>query len=275
MGITPALSRDLLIADLRAVWGSIAELCADLSHSEWNRQTRCPGWSVRDVLSHMIGTELMLAGKSDPSTEVGDASHIKNDIGRFNEVAVERRRDHAGADVLAEFTDVTAHRLDELGAMDDEAFDADAWTPAGQSTYGRFMQIRVFDCWMHELDIRAALGRPGGMQRGVVERGLAEMKTALGFAVGKKAGAPDGSSVAFHITGPVTQRIDVVVDGRAAVVDAEVPDPTATVTCDVGDFAALCGGRVDAAALVASGDVVLGGDLELAERVVTHMAFVI
>ena len=24
--------------------------------------------------------------------------------------------------------------------------------------YGRFMRVRVFDCWMHEQDIRDALG---------------------------------------------------------------------------------------------------------------------
>ena len=33
-----------------------------------------------------------------------------------------------------------------------------SFTPAGKDTYGRFMQIRVFDCWLHEQDIRDALG---------------------------------------------------------------------------------------------------------------------
>ena len=38
-------------------------------------------------------------------------------------------------------------------------FDAPSWTPAGRDeTYGRFMRIRHYDCFMHEHDIRYALG---------------------------------------------------------------------------------------------------------------------
>ena len=34
-------------------------------------------------------------------------------------------------------------------------FDAPSWTPAGRDeTYGRFMRIRHYDCFMHEHDIR-------------------------------------------------------------------------------------------------------------------------
>ena len=33
-------------------------------------------------------------------------------------------------------------------------------TPAGPDTYGRFMRVRDFDCWMHLQDIRDALGQP-------------------------------------------------------------------------------------------------------------------
>ena len=40
--------------------------------------------------------------------------------------------------------------------MSQEEWDAESFTPAGKSTYGRFMQIRVFDCWLHEQDIRDA-----------------------------------------------------------------------------------------------------------------------
>ena len=46
--------------------------------------------------------------------------------------------------------------------MSPEAWDAVGFTPAGQDTYGRFMRIRVFDQWMHELDIRDAIGLGGG-----------------------------------------------------------------------------------------------------------------
>ena len=46
------------------------------------------------------------------------------------------------------------------------------------------------------------------------------MMGALGFVVGKRAGAPAGSRVRFELTGPMSRRIDVEVGDRAQVVDA-------------------------------------------------------
>ena len=47
---------------LESVWGSIARLGADLTAEQWDTPTECPGWSVRDQVSHIIGLERMLAG---------------------------------------------------------------------------------------------------------------------------------------------------------------------------------------------------------------------
>ena len=146
-----------LVGALEAVWSSTATLCRDLTDEEWALPTRCPGWSVQDLVAHMLGTEAMLAGRSQPAVEVPDAPHLRNDIGRFNEAWIIERRSRRGADVLDEFVEITSDRLAALGRMDQAQFDEEAWTPAGKATYGRFMQIRVFDCWMHEQDARAAI----------------------------------------------------------------------------------------------------------------------
>ena len=76
--------------------------------------------------------------------------------------------------------------------MSDDEWNAESFTPAGKDTFGRFMQIRVFDCWLHEQDIRDAVGQPGHESGLAVEVVLDEMATALGFVVGKKAGATAG-----------------------------------------------------------------------------------
>ena len=98
--------------------------------------------------------------------------------------------------------------------MSDEQWDEVGFTPAGPDTYGRFMRIRVFDQWMHELDIRDAIGAAGGDGGPAAEVALDEMASAMGYVVGKKAGAPTGSRVRFELTGPAARRIDVEV-GRA------------------------------------------------------------
>ena len=63
--------------------------------------------------------------------------------------------------MLADLREVIAERRAALAGMDQAAFDAESFTPAGPDTYGRFMRIRVMDMWMHEQDIREAVGRPG------------------------------------------------------------------------------------------------------------------
>ena len=45
-----------------------------------------------------------------------------------------------------------------------------------------------------------AVGRPGHTTGLPVEVTIDEMAAAMGFAVGKRAGAPDGSSVTFDLT---------------------------------------------------------------------------
>ncbi len=87
-------------------------------------------------------------------------------------------------------------------------------TPAGPDTYGRFMRVRVFDCWMHQHDIRDALQEPAGDARvaGPSSRmALDEMAASMGFVVGKLGGAPDGSRVAIELTGPLRRTIYVHV----------------------------------------------------------------
>ena len=158
-----------------------------------------------------------------------------------------------------------------------DEWNAPTQTPAGPDSYGRFMRIRVFDCWMHEQDIRAALGRaPGdGQLSGADARqSLDEMAASMSFVVGKKGRAPDGSRVLLKLTGPLSREIRVAVDGRAALVeDFGGAEPTTVVTLDGLQFTRLAGGRgvVD----YRPADVDYSGDAVLGERIVENLAYVI
>ena len=48
------------------VWHSIAALCTDLTETQWKTPTDCPGWSVQDQLSHLVGSESRLLGRAAP-----------------------------------------------------------------------------------------------------------------------------------------------------------------------------------------------------------------
>jgi len=260
---------------LEEEWSSIIELCGDLAPDEWARPTRCPGWTVQDQVAHLLSGERMLMGDEAPDIDVEGVDHIRNPFGAVNEQWVEHYRGHSGADVLEEFRTITAERLEVLGSLPEEKWAEMGFTPEGDAPYRQFMAIRSFDAWMHEQDIRDALGRPGHQSGPVVEAALDRLVRALGYVVGKKAGAPDGSSVVFEITGEAPRTVPVVVDGRAEVVGEVPPAPTVTLTLDQQAFVALCGGREDPEDVLGAGRVSIDGDGALGDDVVRNMAFMV
>ena len=169
----------------------MAELGAGLTDEQWATPTCLPGWTVKDTLVHMGGTEAMLLGEPQPEVDVGHLTHVRNDIGKSGERWVESRRAGSGADDLAWFRDLTDRRLAALDAMTQADFDAPSWTPAGpDETYGRFMRIRHFDCFMHEHDMRDALGVADRADPRHVASAITEPATALGYIVGKRGACP-------------------------------------------------------------------------------------
>lgn len=275
-GIAADSSGPALVDQLQRVWTSVLQVCADLGPEQWATATECPGWTVADQVAHIIGTESMLAGRPSPPPAEGEApAHVHNDIGRFNEAWLDRYRAAGTGRLLDDLRDVTAERLERLEAMSEPEFDEPSWTPVGQATYRRFMQVRVFDCWVHEQDIRQALGRPGHLDGPVAEQALDEVVRALGFVVGKRGGAPDGSRVRFEVIGPVERTVDVAVDGRARVVAPGAAGATATVRLRSDRLLRLACGRRSPADALDAGEVGLAGDRDLGRRVVEHLAFTI
>src|SRR5215469_2920053 len=266
--------KDRIVTLLGQEWSVIADLAAGLDDAAWSAPA-LPGWDVHDVLAHMVGTERMLDGATLPQVsgvhEVGE--HVRNDIGRANEAWIVSLRDRSHAELLADFRAITAKRLASLTAMSVDEFWAPSWTPAGQATYGRWLEIRVFDCWMHEQDIRAAIGRPGREEGPEAEQSLAEVIGALGYVIGKRGRAPDGSSVLIGLTGPIKRELRVLTAGRAKVVDSLDEDPTATIALSSSLFLRLAGGRQDPEA--ALDQISLGGDVALARQLATNLAFTI
>jgi uncharacterized protein (TIGR03083 family) len=265
------VDRDQAIAVLDEQFDAVVALAEGLVPEEWDVPTACPGWSVKDNLVHVIGVEAMLLGRPTPEVTLPEElPHVRNDFGRVNEQWVESYRGRPIPEVLADLREVIAERRAALARMDQAAFDAESFTPAGPDSYGRFMRIRVMDMWMHEQDIRQAIGRPGHEDGQAPQAALDEMTAALGYVVGKRAGATSGNRVRFELTGPMARRVDVEVGDRARVVDALTGDPTVTLTLPAHLFTRLCGGRgTDRAAVEVDGDIGLG------QAIVTHLGFMI
>jgi uncharacterized protein (TIGR03083 family) len=265
-----------VVAELAEVWTSLLGLAAELADGDWDRPSPCPGWSVRDVYSHVIGTEAGLLGRDPAPPLEAHGSHVRNDMGRSNEAEVLLRRGRPGSAIVAELEEVTSARLAALRAMTDEDFAAEAWSPAGPGTYEDFMAVRVFDCWVHEQDVRRAVGRPGHLSGAAVDRSLAATVSVMPYVVGKRAGAPEGVTVAFDVTGPTARRWAVAVEGGRARPVPEVPvEPTVRISADIGTFMALACGRVDPDDELAAGRVTVHGDRQVGTAVVRNLGYTI
>lgn len=271
------LDKSAVLTGLFAVWDDIAALAAGLDDAQWQAPTPLPGWSVRDVVAHLIGVESMLQGVDTPDADVDVSAleHVRNDIGAMNERWVRGLRQISPAELLERFRAVTADRREALTALSDDDWNAVTMTPAGPDSYGRFMRVRVFDCWMHEHDIRDAIGQPvadAELARPTAELALDEMAASMGFVVGKRGGAPDGARVSIELTGPLGRTINVAVAGRAQVVDDFGGGaPTSTIRLDGLLFTRLAGGRTP----LDHGAVAYGGDEAVGRRIVEHLNYVI
>lgn len=263
-----------IIAILSDQWDALARLVDGLDESGWRTASSLPGWTVFDVIAHVIGTEAMLCGEQPPEADVTGLEHVRNQIGELNEKWIESLRPLPGAQLLERFRDITARRLKALAAMDDAAWAAPVPSPVGMVPYGRFMRIRHFDCWMHEHDIADGLRisvDEGGIRAAA---GFEELLPGLGKSVVKRAGAPDGSRVTFEIGGSSPHTLHLAVEGgRAALVEALDAPATAVVGMDSELFARLRGGRTSAEAH--ADEISLSGDTELGARLVRSLAFTI
>jgi uncharacterized protein (TIGR03083 family) len=279
-GVRPAtrLDRAEVLLGLFTCWEEIDELLSGLSDEQWRAQTVLPGWRVCDVVGHLIGTESILLGikTPEPDIDVVALPHVHNEVGVVNERWVRHFQHRSGRELLQRFRVATDDRRRQLAETTNSEWVSVTRTPAGPDSYGRFMRIRTFDCWMHEQDIREAVavraaddllaGRPGVLT-------LDEIDASMGYIVGKLGGAPDESRIAVELTGPLQRTIRVAVDGRARVVgDFDGLAPTASLRMDAVLFTRLIGGRTSYAEHREA--IELGGDVAVAERIASRLRFV-
>ncbi|MEO5837912.1 MAG: maleylpyruvate isomerase family mycothiol-dependent enzyme [Acidimicrobiales bacterium] len=271
--MTMGLDKDSIVGALEREFHEIDDLLLTLRDYEWAAQTPCPGWDVHANVAHMIGTESSLAGLTVPDVEIGDRSFVRNEAGRSNEKWVVFLSGLAPEEMLERFRHITNRRIADLRRMSDDDWNGEIVTPAGKDTYGRFMRIRVFDCWMHEQDIRDGVHQSGHEGGPIVDLVLDEITTALGFVVGKQAGVTTGQTVTFKLSGATTRDINVAVEHRAIVVEQLEAPATVTIHMRAGLFTRICGGRFTSAD--AGDGVRYEGDEDLGRRIVQNLAYTI
>ncbi|MFM1964365.1 MAG: hypothetical protein RL134_90 [Actinomycetota bacterium] len=271
--------------DLFAAWRSASadflDLVTPLSQAEWDASTELPGWSVGDIVAHVGWIEGLLIGEFDSPHEPDWSAlpHVVSDFGRITEIPVDLRRSWTREAVLIELADRIARRTAELeGGSRDATLEVVG--PLGPAPLGRVLRMRTLDTWVHEQDIRDALGRPGHLDSLGAQATAAQLLPGLGKVWAKLAGAQPGQVLDVHVTGPGIEGGAIVAvgdDGRARIVGDDLLDQAdaATVTLAMSwpAFLALSCGRGEP--LPWREQVSMSGDPELAARTLDHFRIMI
>jgi uncharacterized protein (TIGR03083 family) len=197
---------------------SIIDLGFSCREDDFDVQTECPGWTVKDQIAHVVGSEKSFAGLPRAEVNVPDYPHLRSDFARFVEVDVEARRGLTGREVVAELAEFHPRRMAELRAS-----EADIDTVVGgffgpDTTFGEHLHRRIVDAWVHEQDLRAALDRPGNLDSASAAVFTADIIAALPRIASRVAGIGAGHAVVLDVSGPVVARDGVRIitgdDGR-------------------------------------------------------------
>jgi len=237
------------------------DVCADLSDGEWSAPTECPLWTVKDVCAHLVGGEVWMAAGHPPQPEglVGIADR-----------PVAERRDTPGPAVLAELREVFALRQRQLAADPPDPAVPTLTAYGWPVTVGILLTHRAFDAWIHEQDVRRALGRPGnlGAPAAAITRDI--LQQSLARVVAKLAAAPPGAVVRLAVGGEVAFDVAVTVDGnrRGHLAPWAGGDASTTLRTDWETYSRLAAGRIAPPAAA----VEVGGDAEVAQRILENFA---
>ncbi len=262
------------LAHLVEIWqracADFVALARDIPREQWDLPTDLEGWTVKDNVAHTAHLEGVLAGGPEETVQVPEASHVKGLMGYYTEQGVLARRDRVMESLADEIERSVATRSAALRA--EPPTDPTAAPPR---TLGgvpwdnqTLLSNRPLDVWMHEQDIRRAIGRPGGFSSPVTTHVLQVFGRALPMVVGKRIAPPAGTTVCIAVPDAgLLSTVRVGDDGRASRVEEASP-PTTKITLSPQDFVVLSGGRRPPD----STQAVIEGDEDLGRRLLGAMA---
>lgn len=144
---------DALTADRTA----LLEICSDLDASDWEAPSGCPGWTVKDLLTH-LGS--LFWAVVDPGSLPAEAAGMPTEAAQ--EVYVAARRSMTAGEVLEDYAAVSEKALVAL-----EGFDGVQTTmPLGDLGSYPLSLLPAAFCFDHFTHIRADLFTPRGPLRG-------------------------------------------------------------------------------------------------------------
>ncbi|MGH3717085.1 MAG: maleylpyruvate isomerase family mycothiol-dependent enzyme [Micromonosporaceae bacterium] len=256
----------------RGATDDFVRLARGLDAADLARPTDLPGWDVHAVVAHIAHLESSLAGNPQEQVEVPEAPHVKGPLNIFTEGGTIARASRRLDELIDEIESSVAQRYAALRAdpPTDAKAPADGFAALLGWSWDTLLHNRPVDVWMHEQDIRRAVGRLGGLDTPAAGHTAGVYAASLPYVVGKKVGAAPGTTVLLDVADHHPTRIATTVgdNGRAVPVDAGSAVPDVTLAMDFPTWMILAGGRRAPRDV----SVEVTGDQQLGQRVLEQLA---
>jgi uncharacterized protein (TIGR03083 family) len=136
-------------------------LLGELDDAQWCTPSRCDGWTVRDVVAHLVGTD----GFWTLATTAALAGEPSRYLTGFDPVAtpasmVEATKAQPSAEVLASYLAGVDGLAAIITGLDANQWDLPAEAPPGHVALHAMARHALWDAWIHERDILLPLGLP-------------------------------------------------------------------------------------------------------------------
>jgi len=221
---------------------ALLDLLAELSPSEWDAPTVCTGWSVRDVVAHVLGDDVGRLswgrdGFVNPAfaagLDVGTLPALVAAIDRQNAVWVEGTR-RISPRLLIEFLRLTGELTEAyFQRLDPRAIGGPVdWAGPEPAPVWLDVAREYTERWVHQQHIRDAVGRPGLNDRQWLAPVLETFVRGLPRAL-RGAPAQEGAALRLLISGEAGSEWVAMRQGDAWILDAVSGiAATATVALD-------------------------------------------
>ena len=176
---------------------------------EWQLSTACPGWSVQDVVAHLLGGSLgrlisayRQASESKVVQKPNNFHELLDFINRQNAEWVDAAR-RISPPLLIDFLELTGPKLYQyfksLPPFSPASISV-AWAGDDQSPVWFDIAREYTEKWLHQQHIREAAGRPLLIERKWLHPVLDTFMRALPYTY-EEIAVPDGTAIWFSITG--------------------------------------------------------------------------
>ena len=239
----------------------LADTLAALDEQQWTTSSRCDGWSVRDVIAHLVGTNqfwtvsILHGLRGEPTRYLQGFDPVATPAQMVDAV-----RELSSAEVLSQYIESVEGLAAVVEGLDETAWSSIAEAPPGHIAVRAVALHALWDAWTHERDIVLALGMTQTIEPDEVAGSL-YYSAAIGPALAASKGSTRSGDLAVAATDP---SIAFTVRAGPTVTVTSAPAQNGAAVLE-GDAVALVEGLTFRAPLVhglAASDLWLLGGLD-------------